>query len=165
MTVRCNLTGSDYRAFYRHVLFRHHKVHWLYGGMLALLLLLLTWLGMAPEETTRGSVFALIGGFVVCGGIAVIALRILRVASRSKCTCFRGKVGEQVFELTEDGLVESNSNGNIESRAPAIRLIDETPDYFFIITTTGMGHVIPKRDLRSTDALRVLRTWVAEFAT
>ena len=50
MTAHCNLNDADYRAFRRHVMFRYRKVHWLYGGMLALILLL-TWLGGRPEET------------------------------------------------------------------------------------------------------------------
>jgi len=44
MTAHCKLDDSDYRAFRRHVLFRYRKIHWIYGGMLAIILLL-TWYG------------------------------------------------------------------------------------------------------------------------
>lgn len=34
MTVNCNLTESDYRAFRRHAMFRLRKMHWLFGVVL-----------------------------------------------------------------------------------------------------------------------------------
>ena len=163
MTARCNLNDSDYRAFRRHVLFRYRKIHWLYGGMLALLLLL-TWCGGKPEESIKEKGFALVGVVVVFGGLALAFLLILRLISRFTHSRFSGTVGEHVFEFTEDGLTETNVNGRIETRVTAIRRIDETAQHFFVVTTTGMGHVIPKRDLQSTDALRVLQTGVDQWA-
>ena len=163
MTAVCDLIDSDYRAFRRHVLFRYRKIHWLYGGMLALLLLFI-WLGGKPEETTRDKISTSIGIVVGFGGFTLISLLVLRVISRFTGARFRGTVGQHVFEISEDGLTESNANGKIETRLTAIRRVDETPQHFFVITTTGIGHVIPKRDLENADTLRVLRTKVAKAA-
>lgn len=163
MIARCNLDYSDYRAFRRHVMFRYRKIHWLYGGMLALILLL-TWFGGRPEETTTDKIYALIGGAVVFGGAGLVFYFILRVISRFTGGRFRGTTGEHVFEISDDGLTESNTNGKIETRLGGIRRIDETAQHFFVITTTGMGHVIPKRALESPNALRVLQSRVTKPA-
>ena len=50
----------------------------------------------------------------------------------------------------------------IETRLGAIRRIDETAQHFFVSTTAGLGHVIPKRDLESLDAIRALRSRVTK---
>lgn len=160
MIERCKLQESDYRAFRRHVLFRYRKIHWLYGGMLALILVL-TWFGARPEETVADKIYLLIGGVVIFGGGGLVFYLILRGISRFTRTRFRGTTGEHVFEISEDGLTESNANGKIETRLSGIKRIDETPRHFFVITTAGMGHVIPKRDLESSDALRALQSRVA----
>jgi len=161
MTVRCNLDASDYRAFHRHVLFRYRKIHWLYGGMLALILLI-TWLGGPPEETVTDKIHALIGGVVLFGGAGLVFYIILRLISRFTGGRFRGTTGEHVFEISDDVLVETNRNGRIETRLGGIRRIDETARHFFVLTTTGMGHVIPKRGLESPDALRALKSRVGK---
>jgi hypothetical protein len=158
-TAYCNLNDADYRAFRRHVLFRYRKIHWLYGAMLTLLLLL-TWSGGKPEESFKERVFALVGVVIVFVGLAIAFLLVLRLLSRFNRFRFSGTVGEHIFEFTEDGLCETNVNGKIETKVKAIRCIDETPHHFFIITTTGMGHVIPKRDFQNTDELRVLQAKV-----
>jgi hypothetical protein len=163
MTAHCELTDSDYRAFRRHVLFRYRKIHWLYGGMLALILSL-TWFGGRPEETTTDKIYLLIGGVVIFGGAGLVFYFILRLVSRFTGTRFRGTTGKHVFEISDDGLTESNANGKIETRLGGIRRIDETPQHFFVITTTGMGHVIPKRELESSDALRSLQSRVMKGA-
>jgi hypothetical protein len=163
MTVRCILDDSDYRAFRRHVLFRYRKIHWLYGGMLALILLL-TWFGGRPEETSTDKIYALIGGVVIFGGAGLVFYVILHLISRFTGGRFRGTTGEHVFEISDDGLIEWNANGKIETRVGGIRRIDETAQHFFVITTTGMGHVIPKRGLESSDALRFLQSRVTKGA-
>jgi hypothetical protein len=163
MIVRCNLDDTDYRAFRRHVMFRYRKIHWLYGGMLALILLL-TWFGGRPEETATDKIYVLIGGVVIFGGAGLVFYLIFRLISRFTGGRFRGTTGEHVFEISDDALTESNVNGKIETRLCAIRCIDETAQHFFVITTTGMGHIIPKRGLESPDALRVLQSRVTKQA-
>jgi hypothetical protein len=159
MTARCNLNDSDYRAFRRHVMFRYRKIHWLYGAMLALVLLF-TWLGGGSGESVRDKVYGLIGGVIIFGGVGLLFFLVLRLISRFIGASFRGTIGEHVFEISDDGLTESNANGKIETRLGGIRRIDETAQHFFVITMTGVGHVIPKRDLESPDALRALQARV-----
>ncbi len=161
MTTHCNLNDADYRAFRRHVMFRYRKIHWFYVAMLALILLL-TWFGGRPEEAVRDKIYGLIGGVIVFSGAGLLFFLVIRLISRLTGARFRGTVGEHVFEILDDGLTESNANGKIETRLSGIRRIDETAQHFFVITSTGMGHVIPKRDLESLDALRALQSRVTK---
>jgi len=109
-------------------------------------------------------VYLLIGTAVIFGGASLVFYLILRLISRFTGTRFRGINGEHVFEISDEGLTESNANGKIETRLGGIRRIDETLQHFFVITTTGTGHVIPKRDLESPDALRALQARVTKDA-
>ncbi|HWQ92664.1 MAG TPA: YcxB family protein [Clostridia bacterium] len=161
MTAPCKLEDADYRAFRRHVLFRYRKIHWLYGGMLVLILSL-AWFGGRPEETVADKIYLLIGSAVIFAGAGLVFYFVLLLISRFTGARFRGTVGEHVFEISDEGLTESNANGKIETRLGGIRRIDETTQHFFVLTTTGMGHVIPKRDLTSFDALRALQSRVAK---
>jgi hypothetical protein len=108
----------------------------------------------------RDKVYGLIGGVIIFGGVGLLFFLVLRLISRFISASFRGTIGEHVFEISDDGLTESNANGKIETRLGGIRRIDETAQHFFVITTTGVGHVIPKRDLESPDALRALQARV-----
>jgi hypothetical protein len=161
MTAHCNLQAGDYQAFRRHVLLRYRKVHWLYGGMLALILLL-TWFGGRRDETFTDKVYLLIGVVVIFGGAGLVFYLVLRGIRRLIGTRFSSPVGEHVFEITDEGLTESNANGKTETRLAGICRIDETAEHFFVITTTGIGHVIPKRDLESPNALRALQSKVTK---
>jgi hypothetical protein len=163
MIARCNLTDGDYRAFRRHILFRCYKVHWLYGGLLVLLLAL-TWFGSNPEETVTDKVYLTIGMIFILGVLGLVLFFILQTIRRFTGTRFRGPVGEHVFEVSDDGLTESNANGRVETRLSAIRRVDETPKHFFVITDAGIGHIIPKRDLESTDVLRALQSRIRKSA-
>jgi len=153
---QCDLKDSDYRAFRRHVLFRYRKVHWLYGGLLAIILLL-TWRGGSPEETTANKIFTLIGGVIIFGGFYLVYFLILKLISRFTRTGFAGVLGPHIFEISDDGLTESNANGKVETRLAGIKRIDETSNHIFVVSASGIGHVIPKRDLEGSDALRLLR--------
>ncbi len=164
MIIRCNLDDSDYRAFRRHVMLRCYRVQWLFGGMLALVLLL-TWFGGRPEETTTDKGYLLIGTIIIFGGGSLLFYFLLRLLSRFTGGRFRGTTGEHVFEISNDGLSESNANGKVETLLRGIRRVDETAQHFFIITTTGLGHVIPKRTLESSDALRDLQSRVRKGAS
>src|SRR5258708_671586 len=129
MTVHCNLNASDYRPFYRHVRFRYYKIHWVYGGIVILLLLLI--LRGRPDESSEDKLYALLALFVIGVPSAVLFSWILRRFAESR---FRGSIGEHVFEITENGITESSVNGKVETRLAAIRSVDETPQYFIIIT-------------------------------
>lgn len=161
MTIRCNLEDADNRAFFRHVLFRYRKIHWIYGMMLAVILLLV-WFGGRPEETIGDKICLLIGCTCIFGVVGLLFYLTHRLMTRFTGGRFRGTTGEHVFEISEDGIVESNTNGRIETRINAIRRIDETAQHFFVITTTGMGHIIPKRAIENPDALRALQRLVTK---
>jgi hypothetical protein len=75
---------------------------------------------------------------------------------------FRGSEGPHVFEVSDEVFTESNADGKIEFRFAGIRHIAETPARFFVLTTTGTGHVIPKKDLLSLDALHSLQSRIAK---
>lgn len=156
VTFNSTLNDSDHRAFRRHVLFRYRKIHWLYGGILAILLLQ-TWFGGKPEETLTVKIFYLIGVLITFGGFVLLFYLVLWVIGRLTGTRFRGTLGQHVFEISSDSITESNHNGKIETRLSAVRRIDETPLHFFVITTTGMCIIIPKRDVPNCDMLRSLR--------
>jgi len=125
------------------------------------LLLALTWFGGRPEETVTHKLFTLLAGVIFFGGAALVLYVILRLVSHFMRTRFSGTLGEHVFEITGDALTETNSNGRIETRFGAIRRIDETTHHFIVITSTGLGHVIPKRDLENPSALRELRSKIS----
>ena len=161
MTITCNLTNADYRAFHRHVMFRYRKIHWLYAALLVLILSLI-WFGGKPEETVKDKIYLLIGSAFIFGGLAVAFLFVLRLVGRFTGTQFRGPTGQHVFEISDDGLTESSVNGKVETRLAAIRRVDETAQHFFIISSAGIGHVIPKRELQSSDALRILQSRVTK---
>jgi len=152
MTVRCILVASDYRAFQRHVLFRYRKIHWLFGTMLALILLL-NWVGAPPGATNMEKIQSLVGATVVFSGLTTVLLLIRRLFGSG----FRGTLGEHTFDISESGITESNATGTVETRLEGIRSVDETTNHFFVITKTGLGHVLPKRDLRDTQTLQSLR--------
>lgn len=156
MTVRCNLTDADYRAFRRHVIFRLRKMHWFYGGLLALLLLV-TWLGGKPGETAADKAFVLGGVMIMFGLISGLTWVAFWAVRRFTGTRFRGATGEHVFEITETGLKEANAVGTTETRLIGIRRIDETAHHFFVFTTSGTGHIIPKQHAEILIAVRTLK--------
>lgn len=153
MTVRCVLIPADNRAFQRHVLFRYRRVHWLYVGMLALLLSV-TWFGAPPEDSTAVKISGFLGTTVIFG----VLIGVLLLVARFTGSRFRGTVGDHLFEISEQGITEVNDNGRIETHNNGIRSIDETDDYFFVVTKTGLGHVIPKHALQTADEIRSLQT-------
>ena len=159
MTVTCNLNESDYRALRRYAMFRIRKIHWFYGALI-ILLCVTTWSGEKPDEAISRKICDLIGVIIFFALFACILLLILKVITRFNGGAFRGTLGKHVFEITEDLLIETNSNGKIETRLVGIRQIAETRDHFFVITTTGSGHVLPKKDLQSFDAIRLLQSKV-----
>src|ERR1043166_3674765 len=115
MTITCNLTAADYRAFHRHVLFRYRKIHWLYSALLAVLLLL-TWFGGKPEETITEKIYLLIGTGFIFGALVVAFLLLLWFIARFTGGRFRGTTGQHIFEISDDGIIESSDDGKVETR-------------------------------------------------
>ena len=101
MTYECDLNEADYRAFRRHMRYRHFKLHWYYAG-LACLILALTWFGGDKGETVSQKLYTLLGGVIVFGGFAVLSgLSILyrRLTGRR----FIGPVGRHIFVVSGEG--------------------------------------------------------------
>jgi len=156
MTINCNLMESDYRAMKRYVFFKYRKIHWYYAFLLVFLLIL-TWLGNKPEATMVEKVSGLVGVLLLWVIFMVIFFVFLKVMTNFRGGRFRGSIGPHVFEVTDVGFAESNEEGKIELRLSGIRHIGETKSHFFIITSTGRGHVLPKRDFQDYGALHSLQ--------
>jgi hypothetical protein len=160
MTARCTLIASDYRAFQRHVLFRYRKIHWVYGGVLTIILLV-SWFGAPPEATRAEKISTLVGSVIIFSGlVAVLSVIVHFLGSR-----FRGTLGEHIFDISEAGITESNASGKIETHVVGIRGVDEAKNHFFVITKSGLGHVLPKRDLETSEPIRALQAAVRTRAT
>jgi len=159
MNITCELAKEDYRAFQRHVMFRIRKMHWLYIVMVTGLLLL-TWFGGKPEETVTEKIYLLVGTLVLFGLFGSLMMLIFWLVGRLGGARFQGPLGEHVFTLTPDSITETSSFGTVETKVAAIRRVDETANHFFVISAAGLGHIIPKRGLSATEALRELRDQV-----
>jgi len=139
-----------------YVIFRYRKIHWL--GIFALACALaLDWFSYKSDATTTERISGLVGMFMLWA-VFVGAFLLLQRFSGGR---FRGSVGTHAFEFTADGLTESHANGKTELRVAGIRHVGETASHFFILSKTGSGIVIPKRDLQSYDAIHELQKRVA----
>jgi len=160
MTINCNLTESDYRAFRRYVMFRLRKMHWLFGAMLVSLLALV-WFTNKPDATLAEKIAGIVGVGVVWAMLMSLFFLVWKVITYLAGGRFRGSVGPHVFEIGEDTFVESNAQGRQELRVAGLRRVAETDSHFFIITNAGTGYVIPKRDVENYEALYKLQKRVA----
>lgn len=160
MTLTTHLTKADYRAFQRHVLVKYRKIHWLYGFVLSVFLVL-SWFGRDRSDSMPVQIAMLVAGavFLIVGvaGFTFIVHLLGRIFRRP----FNGTLGLHEIEIRADGVTETNEAGRIETRLGGIRGVDETANHFFVITTSGLGHVIPKRDLQDFGPLKQLAEQVA----
>jgi hypothetical protein len=164
MTINCNLTESDYKAFRRYVMFRYRKIHW-YFAVLLISLLALVWFSNKPEATLTEKIAGLVGVVVAWGILMLVFAVFWKLVTRFTGGRFRGSIGPHAFEIGEDTFTESNAQGRQEVRVAGLRHVAETDSHFFVITNTGTGHIIPKRDLQSFDALYDLQKRVVGHAT
>ena len=142
-------------------MFRYRKLHWFFAVVL-ISLLAFVWFSNKPEATTGEKIAGLVGVVVVWAILMLIFYVAWKIIARFTGGRFRGSVGPHVFDVGDDVLTESNAQGKIETRVAGIRHIAETPAHFFILTTTGSAHVIPKRDVQSFEALRSLQSRVTK---
>jgi hypothetical protein len=159
MIARCHLTRADYRAFQLHALFRYRKVHWLYGVIL-IFILLQSWFS---EKTLFERISLMIGATVMFAVAITILTAITLILSHFLGTRFRGTTGEHIFEVSTDGISESHANGKVETKISGIKRIDETARHFFVLTSCGLGYIIPKRDLDSFDSLHALQASIEKI--
>lgn len=145
----------------RYFLFRYRKLHWFFAVVL-IPLLVLNWFSYKSDAPVKEKVFGLIGLVALWAATMLILLVAWKVIALFTGGRFRGSLGPHVFEVGDEVFTESNANGKIETRLAGIRHIAETPTHFFVLATTGRGHVIPKKDLVSLDPLRSLQSRVAK---
>ena len=155
LKVRCNLTPADSRAFYRHALFRYQRIHWIYAIALGLVLGA-SWFGSPAEQPTADKLAGLLGVTFVFTLLVVVLL----LARRFLGSGSRGSVGEHTFDISADSITETRPHARIETRAEGIRSVDETSRYFFVVSKTGYGHIIPKAALTTDDEIRALQATV-----
>ena len=161
MTINCDLNESDYKAFRRFVLFRYRKMHWLISVVLVSLLAL-DWFSYKPNTPTAEKVAGIVGLLVVWAIIMLGFMITWKLLARFTGGRFRGSVGPHVFDISEEAFSESNSQRRQEVHLEGLRRVAETDSHFFVLTNTGTGYVIPKRDLKSYDALHALQKRVAK---
>src|SRR5215467_11457527 len=98
MSINCNLTESDYRAFRRYVFFRYRKMHWFFAvGLIPGLALL--WFGNKPDTPLMEKIAGLVGGIIVWGVIVLILLGAWMLLTRFTGGRFRGSTGPHTFEI------------------------------------------------------------------
>lgn len=157
MSFVCILKTSDYKAFRRHMMFKRQKIHWIYGGMF-LIFLGIIWFGGRPDETKTDKIYLLIGSAIFFGVALFAITALMKLFNRVVGSGFTGTTGEHEFEVFDNRITEKSIGSKIETRLEGIKFIDETQNHLFLITHTGLGHVIPKRDLKNDDQLCALRS-------
>ena len=133
-------------------MFRYRKMHW-YFAVLVIFLLALVWSSNKPEATLTEKIAGLVGVVVAWGILMLVFVVFWKLVTRFTGGRFRGSIGPHVFEIGEETFAESNAQGRQEVRVAGLRRVAETDSHFFVITNTGTGYIIPKRDLQSFDAL------------
>jgi hypothetical protein len=165
MILRCNLTEADYRAFNRHIDWRSKKAPWIYAGTILLLSVLL-WFGGRSGESGSDKIERLVGVWALTAAFVLIVSPLiclyLWIRRRLRRRQLRNWIGERVVDISADGVIVSSKHGKVETPLSAISRFDETHRHFFIITTGGLGHIIPKRDLPDMQPLRELQSQVME---
>ena len=156
MTIKTTLTARDYRAFKRHVLFRYRKIHWIFAVPL-LLIIGISWFGGKPDESVGHRVAVLLGALIAWIAVCIVMFAMLALVRRLTGARFRPQLGEHIFEVSEAGVVEENTFARTETKRAGIKRVDDTTQYFFVITTSGSGHIIPKRDVTQPAELLTLK--------
>jgi hypothetical protein len=160
MKIDTNITISDYRAFRKHLLLRYYKIH-LLAGLTIALFALLAWSGGNPDEPISHKILVFIGLCLLFSGVMgayFLFLWVLRLAGIRK---FHPQLGPHQFEITGDGVIESNEFSRMETKVNSIKGIDETSKYYFIVTKFGFGHIIPRRDVVDAEKILSLKSAVS----
>jgi hypothetical protein len=137
-------------------MFRYRKLHRYYAVIL-ILLLAMVWFSDEPGTPIPKKIAGLVGLIVVWLTFIAVFTFSRKLMLRFTDGRFRGSLGPHVFEIGEDSFVESNSEGRKESTLAGLKRVAETNSHFFVLSKTGAGYVIPKRDLENYDALYKLQ--------
>lgn len=155
-TIRTQITRADYRAFQRHAMFRYRKMHWIFG-FLACLLGLSSWFGGKPDEKVSQKIYILIGTLMLWGLICVGIFLVMWIVRRIGLSRFKPMLGEHLFEITPNGLRETTVTSQVDTQVAGIARVDETKQHVFVITTSGLGHIIRSETLMT---LRYCWPWI-----
>ena len=144
-------------------MFRYRKMHW-YLGAVMIFLLVFVWFSNKPDTPLAEKIAGLVGVVILWGIMMLLFLVFWKLVTRLTGGRFRGSIGPHTFEVNEDMFTESNAQGRQEVRVAGLRRVVETDSHFFVITNSGTGYVIPKRDMQKLDALHALQKKVLERA-
>jgi hypothetical protein len=144
----------------RYLFFRYRKLHWFF--IIAWLWVALTnWKSYKPEASLAQKLFGLVAITFIWLATMVILFAAWKIIAYLTGGRFRPSVGPHTYEISEDGFVELNTDGKKEIKISGIKRVAENGSYFFIFSNTGMGYVIPKKDLPNFDALQALKQRVS----
>jgi hypothetical protein len=144
-------------------MFRYRKMHW-YLGAVMIFLLVFVWFSNKPDTPLAEKIAGLVVVVVLWGILMLLFFAFWKLVTRLTGGRFRGSIGQHIFEVGEDTFAESNAQGRQEVRVSGLRRVVETDLHFFVITNSGTGYVIPKKDLQSFDALHALQKRVLDRA-
>lgn len=159
MTIKTNLTESDYRAFQRHVRFRYRKFHWIIAVPL-LFIVLTSWFGGKPDQSVTQRISVLIGSLLMVSIVWAVLMGVFWLIKKLPLTRFSPQLGAHTFEVSAEGVVEENEVTRVETKVTGIKRVDECPAHYFVITQSGLGHIIPKRDVVNPEILNSLKAAV-----
>jgi hypothetical protein len=148
VTMQCTITRPDYNSLISHIAVRYYKSGWY---IFAVWVVFASALGFSL--TSYSDLKDCRFGFPL---LALLVTIILYYGyGRFTLSVFSPTQGQISLEVSEEGVTETNCDGRIFTKATAICSIDETDQYVFIITSSGSGYVVPKRDLKTQWPRRV----------
>ncbi|MFO1446306.1 YcxB family protein [Bacillus sp. Bva_UNVM-123] len=64
-----------------------------------------------------------------------------------------GLLGEHHMMMTEDGIVDSTTNGETKVNWSGIQQVKENEDYFYLYNSSVSAYILPKRELHNLDEI------------
>lgn len=65
-----------------------------------------------------------------------------------------GLLGEHTFIMSEDGIVDTTTNGETKVTWPGIKDFKEDHNYFYLYNTSVSAYILPKREIKNVDELK-----------
>lgn len=140
----------------RHLKVKYFKMRWLYFALF-LWILGISWFGGTDNQSAEARIHTVIGSVVIFVFVLLVIFVGGKVFAALTKRRFLGSTGRHLFEITEDEVKEEHENGEIHTKVSGIRSIDETEEHFFIVTKSGLAHVLPKRFISDRSVLDHLR--------
>ena len=124
MSITCNLTESDYRAFRRYVIFRLRKLHWFFAVVMVTLLAFV-WFSNKPGTPLSQKIVGELAVVIIWGILMLIFLGASKLITRFTGGRFLGSTGPHTFEIGEETFAEINAQGRQEVRIAGLRRVAE----------------------------------------